>query len=196
MVLAPQIAAVPQPVEFAVVRGESELQAVWQLRKQRYGPRFPGIEPWWLDEDRDRAGHVFVARSGGITVATARIVPVKTVETELAELGCFPAALLGRSGVWELGRLTAVQARYPGASYARALFGWATAWAAQNVIIESVVSHCRRQKLGNFLAVGATVLDGPYVLPDRGTDYYTIHAEIGTVLHQLAALGLAPATTR
>lgn len=186
------IAVISQSISYAVVRSESELQEVWRLRTRRYTPRFPGSDTWWLDEDRDRAGLVFAARHADELVATVRIVPVTSAEPELAELGRFPAALLGKAGVWELGRLTAVPAKEPSGSYARSLFAWAARWSAQHMTIESLVSHCRGQKLNSFLAVGATVLDGPYALPGRGTNYYTIHAEIDTVLRRLAALGLAP----
>jgi len=174
---------------FSVTSSTSDLAEAHALRLLRYEPRFPDDEFWWLDRDRDSHGKVFLLRKGDRAAATLRIVPVTACITEIAELGLLPAELAADSGVWELGRLAGLPRQGRDLPYSLLLFGWAAAWSLERLPIERVVAYCRGGKLSGFQASGAEVIAGPYDIPGRGTDYYTIVANVAKVVENIRAFG-------
>ncbi|MEV0604716.1 hypothetical protein AB0I82_36210 [Streptomyces sp. NPDC050315] len=174
---------------FSLVENIGDLAEAHALRLLRYEPRFPESEFWWLDKDRDVRGKVFTLHKGDRIGASLRIVPVTACTTEIEELGLLPDDLKGDPTVWELGRLVSMPSRGRDLPYSRLLFGWATQWAKVNLPIRKVVSYCRRGKLSGFEASGAKVIAGPYTVPERGDDYFTIVADLGDVVDRLSGYG-------
>ncbi|MFF3889197.1 hypothetical protein [Streptomyces sp. NPDC001914] len=174
---------------FSVTANTSELAEAHALRLLRYEPRFPDDEFWWLDRDRDAAGKVFLLRKDDRAAATLRIVPVTACTTEIAELGLLPAELANDPGVWELGRLAGLPRQGRDLPYSLLLFGWASAWSLERLPIERVVAYCRGGKLAGFQAAGAEIVAGPRDVPGRGTDYYTIVADVAKVVENIRAYG-------
>ncbi|MCB5165106.1 hypothetical protein LG634_09725 [Streptomyces bambusae] len=182
-------------LSFSVTETTSDLAEAHALRLLRYEPRFPDDEFWWLDRDRDALGKVFLLRKGDRAAATLRIVPVTSCTTEIEELGLLPAGLAQDPNVWELGRLAGL----PGSSAgglpnSLLLFGWSAAWALERLPLTHVVSYCRGGKLRNFQAAGAEVVAGPHDIPGRGSDYYTIVADIAKVVDTVRGYGFGHLT--
>jgi hypothetical protein len=175
--------------KFSIAAGASELAAAHALRVLRYEPRFPHSESWWLDTDRDSMGTVFLLHKNDYAMATARVARITDTKPEIGELGHLPAALADDPKIWELGRLTSIPVTGNRLSYTRSLFAWSVQWASLNLPIEKIISYCRRGKLPGFLACGAEILDGPYEIPGRGKDYYTIIADLAVVVRSLQSLG-------
>lgn len=177
---------------FSLAQDVNDLSEAHALRLLRYEPRFPDSEFWWLDRDQDLHGKVFLLRKDDRATASLRIVPVTATTTEIERLGLLPEDLVGDPGVWELGRLVSLSSRGRDLPYSRLLFGWASAWALANLPIEKVVSYCRRGKLSGFTACGAEVVAGPYEVPGRGDDYFTIVADVAVVVERLVGYGFKP----
>lgn len=177
---------------FSLAQNIEDLSEAHALRLLRYEPRFPESEFWWLDKDRDLQGKVFLLRKGDRARASLRIVPVTACTTEIEELGLLPDELKGDSTVWELGRLVSAPGQGRDLPYSRLLFGWASQWALANLPIRQVVSYCRGGKLSGFEASGAKVVAGPYEIPERGDDYYTIVADVAEVVQRLSGYGFGP----
>lgn len=174
---------------FSLAENIGDLAEAHALRLVRYEPRFPDSDFWWLDKDRDVHGKVFTLHKGDRIGASLRIVPVTACVTEIEELGLLPEDLKGDPSVWELGRLVSVPSRGRDLPYSRLLFGWATQWAKVNLPIQKVVSYCRGGKVSGFEASGAKVVAGPYSVPERGDDYYTIVADLQDVVDRLSGYG-------
>ncbi|MEU0844989.1 hypothetical protein ABZ370_36745 [Streptomyces sp. NPDC005962] len=174
---------------FSLVENIGDLAEAHALRLVRYEPRFPESDFWWLDKDRDVHGKVFTLHKGDRIGASLRIVPVTACTTEIEELGLLPEDLKGDPSVWELGRLVSVPSRGRDLPYSRLLFGWATQWAKVNLPIQKVVSYCRGGKVSGFEASGAKVVAGPYSVPERGDDYFTIVADLQDVVDRLSGYG-------
>jgi len=118
-----------------------------------------------------------------------RILNIATGLSELAEFGQLPEQFVGRSDIWEIGRLAANHGP-AGSSTGKSavMFSWASRWADRNLHVDALISHSRRAKIAGFLAAGATIIDGPYEVADRGDDYYTVHARIADVLERIGGL--------
>lgn len=178
-----------------VVRGDEELEMAWELRDARYYPRFSSAMPWWRDKHRDEAGLVFLGVRRGLAVATVRITDVNACSSELEELRRLSTHLKD-DRTWELGRLAAIaSSRESAATNALHLFALATNWTLANRDCRLVVSHCRRNRLPLFEAAGAVTVDGPYPVPDRGDDYFTVVAKLTDVAERLAAVNVPVRTT-
>lgn len=177
-------------LSFSVTSDMHDLAEAHALRLLRYEPRFPDDEFWWLDRDRDTHGKVFLLRKADRAAATLRIVPVTACATEIEELGLLPAQLADDPGVWELGRLAGLPGQASrGLPNSLLLFGWAASWSQGRIPVERVVSYCRGGKLRNFQAAGAEVIAGPYDIPGRGSDYYTIVADVAKVTETIRSYG-------
>ncbi|MEU6122468.1 hypothetical protein [Streptomyces sp. NPDC047123] len=174
---------------FSLAEEIGDLAEAHALRLLRYEPRFPESDFWWLDRDRDVLGKVFTLHKGDRIGASLRIVPVTACTTEIEELGLLPDDLKEDPSVWELGRLVSVPSRGRDLPYSRLLFGWATQWAKVNLPITKVVSYCRRGKVSGFEASGARVVAGPYTVPGRGDDYFTVVADLAEVVEQITSYG-------
>ncbi|MGW0210925.1 hypothetical protein ACWDZ8_35915 [Streptomyces sp. NPDC003233] len=182
------IAGAPE-YEF-MVADKGDLNAAQLLRVVRYAPRFPGSDPWYLDDERDQGGTVFLMRRAGRAVATLRILPVDSGNSELAALRPLPEGLSGLAGTWELGRVAALNADGGHPPYMPLLFTWGARWAQQHLPLERIVAYCTRGRLAGFARLGAEPVDGPYDLPGKGEAYYTIRAELDTVLDRAHQLGI------
>lgn len=177
-------------LKFSVTSNTSDLAEAHALRLLRYEPRFPDGDFWWLDRDRDNHGKVFLLRKGDRTAATLRIVPVTACTTEVEELGLLPQQLAGDPEVWELGRLAGLPGHASGGlPNSLLLFGWAASWSLGRLPIERVVAYCRGGKVQTFQASGAEVVSGPYDIPGRGSDYYTVVADVAKVVATIRAYG-------
>jgi hypothetical protein len=175
--------------EFSVAEGD-DLAAARLLREAMYAPRFPGGDPWYLDSERDREGEVFLLRRGGQPVATLRILPVQSGRAELTTIRPLPEPVAALPGVWELGRVAAARPEAGHPPYMPLLFGWAAEWARSDGVLQHIVAYCRSGRLRGFAKLGAQPVDGPYALPGKGDDYYTISADLNAVLRASEEIGV------
>jgi hypothetical protein len=70
------------------------------------------------------------------------------------------------------------------------LFFWAAGWAELNAGVGVVFAYCRRAKLAGFVTAGADVVEGPYLVPGKGEDYFTVRAYAADVVDRARQLGL------
>ena len=104
-----------------------------------------------LEARRDRQGYVFLLRSDGAPVATARVLPYPSPLSPLAAL----APALAGSGVdSEVGRIAAV-ASPQGIRFSLALLAMGSIWLRRNTGLSRYVAYCHPRLLDLYRMVGA-----------------------------------------
>jgi hypothetical protein len=174
-----------------LARTPAEIAEARRFRDEVYRCRL-GLDPasWQQEDERDRAGYVFLLTEHGEFVGTGRATPTSSPLAEIRELGYLPAHLDGATDVCEVGRM-ATRRRSDGISVSFVILCLGAQWLLEHTGLRRYVAYTRVARVPQFQQVGASDLGIRFQIPDRGEAEYAVMigdiADAAAVVDRLGA---------
>lgn len=173
-----------------LARTSAEMAEARRLRDEVYRSRL-GLDParWEHEDERDRAGYVFLLRDHGDLAGTGRVTPTSSPLCEIRQLGYLPADLYDARDLCEVGRM-ATRRRTDGIAASFVILCLGARWLLQHSHLRRYVAYTRLHRLPLFEQVGASDLGVRFTIPDRGDAEYALIigdvADAGAIVDRLS----------